>query len=154
VGNHVITTMGRGGKIKLVNTSGTVRLSVSVQGAYTSASTGSTFRPNPMRRVVTARTIGPKGQFTMAMKSLPTWMNTIALRVTIASASTNGSLSVCPGGTKKKACKASPTVPVQRHRVTTEVVMVKVGPGGSVKFFNAAGTTKVTVDVFGSFGRS
>jgi PKD repeat protein len=154
VSTHVVTTMGTGGKVKLVNRKGSVHLTVAVQGVYTSATTGATFRPNPLRRVLTTQTLGAKKSFTMSMRSLPAGTSTVALRVTIGSASATGSLAVCPGGTKTKVCKASPTVPVQKHRVTNQVVLAKIGPGGTVKFWNASGTTKITVDVFGSLGRT
>ena len=154
VSTHVVTTMGSGGKVKLVNRKGSVRLTVAVQGVYTSGATGATFRPNPLRRVLTTQTLGAKKSFTMSMKSLPAGTSTVALRVTIGSATSTGSVAVCTGGTATKVCKASPTVPVQKGRVTNQVVFAKVGPGGTVKFWNAAGTTKITVDVFGSLGRT
>jgi PKD repeat protein len=154
VSTHVVTTMAPGGKVKLVNRKGSVRLTVAVQGVYTSSATGATFRPNPLRRVLTTQTLGAKKSFTMSMKSLPAGTSTVALRVTIGSASATGSVAVCPGGTKTKVCKASPTVPVQKGRVTNQVVFARVGPGGTVKFWNATGTTKITVDVFGSLGRT
>lgn len=154
VTNHVVTPVGPGGTVKLVNDRGSVFLTVDVQGAYATTDTAALFRSNPLRRVTTGQPMTAKGVFTVTMRALPPGTSSVALRVTVSAPSADGYLSACRGGTPKKVCKVTSVLAVQRGRTTTNIVVVPVGPGGTVKFYNAAGKNKLTIDSIGSFGRN
>jgi hypothetical protein len=92
--------------------------------------------------------VGPGHTLTMTIPGLPTGATAVALNVTATNPTTASYLSVYPGGTTRPTASnlnyvAGQTIP--------NMVLVPVGPGNKVTFYNAAGTVNIIADLVGYY---
>jgi PKD repeat protein len=162
VANMVIVPVGAGGKITFHNDAGSVDVIADVQGHFVLGdpwTAASSFTPVAPTRVLDTRdgTGGrttPIGEdeampFTVAgVGPVPADATAVVLNVTAVGPSVGGFLSVYPDG---GARPDTSNINYDQGQVTQGQVVVPVGPGGRIDFYNAVGTVDVVADVFGFF---
>jgi sugar lactone lactonase YvrE len=72
----------------------------------------------------------------------------VVLNVTVSDTTTEGFLTVWPGGAPRPLASNLNFTP---HKIVANAVIAKVGAGGQVSFFNSTGSTELIVDVVGWF---
>ena len=165
--NLVEAPIGAGGKVSFFNAYGSTDLILDLQGYVTAAvaSPGPAgfFNPLPPLRVLDTRTgVGASAARVGAQASIDVQLtgrggvpssgvSAVVLNVTVTNASAPSYLTVFPTGG---------TVPVVSNlnfsggQTVPNRVLVKVGAGGKVTFFNSSGTVDVIADVGGWYADS
>ncbi|HEX7537182.1 MAG TPA: hypothetical protein VF391_09275 [Dermatophilaceae bacterium] len=92
--------------------------------------------------------LGADATLTLALPDLPDGATAVALNVTATGPTAAGYLTVYPGDATRPTASnlnfvAGQTIP--------NLVLVPVGPGNTVTFYNAAGTVNVIADLVGSY---
>jgi hypothetical protein len=164
VPNRVIVPVGTGGQVSIYNYFGDVDVVVDVGGYFTDASntsaTGSQFTPTTPARITDTRsgsgqpnngkTLGPGSSLTVQVSGVggvPTSGATAAvLNVTVTNPTAPSYLTVWPSGASQPTASdlnwvSGETVP--------NLVVVKLGPNGTVTIYNNSGNVDVVVDVSG-----
>ena len=164
VPNLVEVPLGAGGQVSFFNAYGSADLILDLQG-YVSAAAATPgpagfFNPLPPLRVLdtrigvgaTAARVGAQGSIDVQLTGRggvpPSGVSAVVLNVTVTNPSAASYLSVFPTGGSVPVVSnlnfsAGQTVPNR--------VVVKVGAGGKLTFFNAAGSVDVVADVGGWF---
>jgi hypothetical protein len=160
--NVVVVKVGQGGKVRLLNRFGEVRLLADLAGYYDGAAAGSLFRPVSPTRLLdtrirlgtsttTAPRIGPGGSLVLSVGGagpVPRSATSAVLNVTGVEASEATDVRVYP---------TSSTVPrVSNLNLTTgqtnaDLVVVRLADG-RVTLRNAAGSIALVADAAGWFG--
>ena len=112
---------------------------------------GASYTPVTPSRVMAFQAVGPNDTYTLTLPHVPTGATAVALNVTAANPSWDTYVSVCPGGTATDACKTSSSLNPYRGRNTPNMVVVKLGPDNTVKFYNNAGSVELIADLQGWF---
>ncbi|MGH8970015.1 MAG: hypothetical protein ACRDV1_08720, partial [Actinomycetes bacterium] len=147
---QVIAPLGADGTVRVVNRSGTVRIRVDIVGRF-GAGEASAYRTSPRARVSTLHSMTSGGTYILAIPGLPTGADSVVLRVSGSSATTNSRLSVCSGNSSTTACRGTSVMGFVPGRYSTNIVVVRLSPDGKVKFYNSAGSNRLTVDVLASY---
>jgi hypothetical protein len=92
--------------------------------------------------------LGAARTLTLTVPGLPAGTTAVAINVTVAHPTAASYLSVYPGGTARPGTSnlnfvAGQTIP--------NLVMVPLGPGNTITFYNAAGTVNVLGDLVGDY---
>jgi len=92
--------------------------------------------------------LGAGATMTLTVPGLPAAATAVALNVTVTNPTADSYLSVYPGGSGQPNASnlnyvAGQTIP--------NMVVVPLGPGGTVTLFNAAGTVHVIADLVGYY---
>lgn len=155
VPNLVTVPVGPDGAVDLFNSAGSSQVVVDVAGWYDDDGLGAPFIPVTPVRALDTR-LGAGGAFgtgesrTLVLGSaLGSGATAVALNVTVTEATDSGFLTTWPGGLSRPVASnlnfvAGDTRP--------NMVIVPVGPGGSVQIYNSRGLSHVVVDVAGWFG--
>ncbi len=176
VPNLVQVPLGTGGKVSFYNANGDVNLIVDVAGyvsASPSAVSGLYHAPSPYRicdtragnpsglsgtdAQCTGKALGPGGQLTIAVAGTApssgggagvpgTGAGAVVLNVTVAGPTSASYLTVWPAGASRPT--ASNLNWISGENVPNRVV-VPLGSGGKVSFYNHLGTANLIVDVGG-----
>jgi hypothetical protein len=153
--NMVEVQLGPGNTVTFYNAAGTVDVMADLMGYYTPGIGGGFTGRSPARVLDTRIGLGgPQGGLgagaseTLSIPNLPAGTTAVALNVTATDSSTAGWLSVYPGaqarpGTSNLNWVTGQTIP--------NMVLVPLGAGNTVTFYNAAGTVDVIADVLGYF---
>jgi hypothetical protein len=161
--NAVTTKVGAGGDIRIFNGAGSVNVIVDVVGYFDQGS-GAPFRPLPAPvRIQDSRSSSQVGayntpwpadfarnvQVTGPLADVPGTAVAALLNVTAVAPSTGGYLTVFPTGAAQPVASslnwaAGQTIP--------NAVTAKIGTGGQIRAYNAAGTVHVLMDVSGYYG--
>ena len=166
VPNRVIVKVGTNaqtatsGWVSIYNGAGAVNVVADVGGWFTDGSdlgaTGADFGAmTPTRLMDTRNGHGPIGAGgTMALpiagqNGVPANATAVVLNVTVTGPTAASVMTVWPAGTTRPLAsdlnyRAGQTVP--------NLVVVKVGTGGAVDFYNGVGSTDVVVDIVGWYG--
>ena len=153
--NMVLVPVGPGSTVTYYNNAGAVAVIADLTGSYGPAS-GAWFTASTSTTVLnTATGIGaPKAKLgagkalTLTVPSLPAGTAAVAVIVTVTSPTAASFLTVYPGvAAQPLASNLNFVAGVN----ATNLVMVPVGPGGTVTFFNAAGTVNVIADIVGTY---
>ena len=162
VPNLVIVKVGTGGKVSLYNGVGTVHVLADVAGWYDDGTgpTGARYTPVTPARLLDTRVgkgapTAPIGsgsilelQVTGRGAVPPGGVTAVVLNVTVTQPSSSGFLTVFPTG---ENLPVASNLNFTAGQTVANLVVVKVGAGGKVSFFNAAGTVEVLADVAGWF---
>lgn len=157
--NLVMVEVGAGGRVSTFNWAGSTHVLADAVGYYT-PSGGSTFTPTLSRRLLDTRTgiggpagaVGPGGTRELVVRGgatgIPDDATAIVVNTTATTPTAAGWVTVHPtGGARPNASNlnfvAGLTIP--------NLVVVGIGAGGRVSFFNAVGSTHVLADVVGYF---
>jgi hypothetical protein len=159
VPNRVIVKVGTAGKVSLFNAAGSVDLIADVNGWFTDGSAGSAgdiFTGLTPNRIMDTRLggspMGPGSTIHMNVAGQggvpPTGAHSVVLNVTVTNptAAPSSYLTLWPTGAVKPLASDLNFV---SGLTVANLVIVKIGTGGQVDVYNAAGTTQVVVDVVG-----
>jgi hypothetical protein len=154
VANLVMVSVGSGGKVTFFNSAGTVDVIADLAGYYLPA-VGTRFIARPADRIMDTRiglgaskaTVGP-GLVTLAVQGLPAGTTAVALNVTVTKATAASYLTVYPAGTARPTASNLNFV---KGQTIANVVIVPVGTGGKVTFYNNAGTVDILADLAGVY---
>ncbi|MEP7192145.1 MAG: PKD domain-containing protein [Actinomycetota bacterium] len=153
--NLVLVPLGPGNTVTFFNSAGTVNVIGDVVGSF-QPGTGAGFTGTAPYRVLDTRNgtgaptakLGAGQSLTLTVPGLPAGATAVAVNVTVTGPTAGGYLSVYPGGSARPGASNLNFVPGQ---TIPNLVLVPLGPGGTVTFFNSAGTVNVIGDVVGSF---
>ncbi|MEO8556841.1 MAG: hypothetical protein ABI474_09235 [Actinomycetota bacterium] len=154
VANLVMVSVGSGGKVTFFNSAGTVDVIADLAGYYLPA-VGRRFIARPADRIMDTRiglgaskaTVGP-GLVTLGVQGLPAGTTAVALNVTVTKATAASYLTVYPAGTTRPTASNLNFV---KGQTIANVVIVPVGTGGRVTFYNNAGTVDILADLAGVY---
>jgi Tol biopolymer transport system component len=163
VGNSVVMSLGTGGAVSILNSSGTSHVVVDVLGWFPTAQAFSGLTP---ARLLDTRPGFPTtdGQFAGLGASLPSSTRqltvtgrggvpadavAVALNVAVTAPTSGGYLTVFPNGV---AVPNAANLNFEPGQTVSNLVIVDVGDAGQISWFNSAGSTQVVVDVLGWFG--
>ena len=147
--NLVVVKLGPDRTVRLYNDTGTVALVADVQGWYVDGDAGDDYVAVAPRRVMSFQTVGAGALHTLTVPGAPAGASAVVLNVTAANSSRGTFVSVCPGGTGLDACRGSSNLNPYAGRNIANLVVAKLGPGGTVSFYNDAGSTQLIADVQG-----
>jgi hypothetical protein len=162
--NLVVVPVGAGGKVDFYNNLGTTQLVVDLEGYYTTAG-GSAYIPLGPVRVLDTRNgtggfsgpVGPGGVLSLPVEGgtgVPaTGVTAVVLNVTVTQPSLGGYLAVYPDGQTHTANSPS-NLNFTAGETIPNLVVVPVGAGGKVDFYNNLGTTQLVVDLEGYYTSS
>jgi hypothetical protein len=153
--NMVVVPLGPGNTVTFYNSAGTVDVIADVLGHY-APGTGAEFTGRTPTRVLDTRIglgapkakLGAGRALTLTVPALPAGTTAVALNVTVTNPTAAGHLTVYPGGQPLPGVSNLNYVPGQ---TIPNMVVVPLGPGNTVTFYNSAGTVDVIADVLGSY---
>ena len=156
--NLVIVKIGPGGKVSFNNSSnGTVQLVADLAG-YFADQTGATFTSTDPTRLLDTRNgtglTGPAGAHQTVTLNLPTsdvpaGATAVALNVTVTQPQASGHLTAFPAGS---ALPVAANLNFTAGQTIPNLVIVKIGSGGSVSFNNSAnGSVQLVADLAGYY---
>jgi outer membrane protein assembly factor BamB len=155
VANRVIVDVGSFGSVVIYNRACCVNAIVDVVGYFTDGTTsGKLFTPQVPHRIADTRgnaTLGPGGTYTLAVWGhfgVPSTATAVIVNVTATNTTGSSFLTVYPSTSTRPATSdlnwtAGATVP--------NLVVGTLGSTGSIRFYNARGSTDVVVDLVGYF---
>jgi hypothetical protein len=161
VPNLVVVKLGAGGKVSLFNAEGSVHVIADVAGWYDDGSAASGARYNPVTpaRILDTRdgngapavALGPGATLDLQVTGrggVPaTGVSAVVLNVTVTAPSAPIShLTVFPTG---EALPLASNLNFVAGQTVPNLVVVKLGTGGKVSLYNAAGSVHVIADVAG-----
>jgi hypothetical protein len=153
--NLVIVPLGPGNTVTFYNAAGTVNVIADLVGSY-APGTGGRYTGTPPTRVLDTRTsigghpskLGVGGTLTLTVPGLPSGATAVALSVTVTNPTTTSYLTAYPSGTTRPTAS---NLNFLAGQTISNLVMVPLGPGNTVTFYNALGTVDVVAALAGSF---
>jgi hypothetical protein len=156
--NLVIVKVGAGGQVSFYNNAGNVHLVADVAGYY--SATGSSFTSVSPARLWDSRSgpgplgvVGPADSRDLTVLGVggvpPTGVTAVVLNVTAVAPSASTFVTVWPTGESRPVAS---NLNVPPGDIRPNLVIVKVGAGGQVSFFNNAGNVHLVADVAGWYG--
>ena len=155
VPNLVTAKLGAGGRLSLFNAAGSTQVIADVAGWYDDATTASGARYHPLtpRRILDTRSGAPLGSgATMSVQvtgqgGVPsTGVSAVVMNVAVTGPTATSYLTVFPAG---EAMPMTSNLNYQAGQTVPNLVTAKLGAGGRVSVYNAAGSTQVIIDVAG-----
>jgi hypothetical protein len=147
--------LGPGNTVTFYNSAGTVDVIADVLGYY-APGTGGGFTGKAPARVLDTRVglgapqakLGAAKTLTMTVPGLPAGASAVALNVTITGPTAASDLSVYPGSQPRPLAS---NLNYLAGQTISNMVLVPLGPGNTLTFYNSAGTLNVIADVLGYF---
>ncbi len=160
VPNRVVAKVSSGGKVSLYNAAGSVNLVADVNGWFTDGTTsnasGDIFTGTSPSRIMDTRLggapAGPASTIHMnviGQGGVPAGAHSVVLNVTVtnpAGGNPSSYLTLWPTGNTRPLAS---DVNFNNGLTIANLTVVKIGTGGQVDIYNAAGTTQIVVDVVG-----
>lgn len=151
IANAVIVKLDSAGRVNLFNFSGRTHLVVDVFGYY--APGGDVYVPVAPARLYEVRgdgAVGPAEQRDVQITgaTVPATATAVAINVTAVDPTEAGFLTVWPSGEERPWAS---NVNLTAGTTVPGLAIVKLGSGGRLGIFNAAGRTGVIIDVAGYF---
>jgi len=153
--NLVIVPLGPGNTVTIFNRAGTVNVLGDLVG-YFKPGTGAGFTGKTPTRVLNTRTgigaakakLGAARTLTLKVPGLRAGTTAVAINVMVTNPTAASYLTVYPGGTARPGTSnlnfvAGQTIP--------NLVIVPLGPGNTVTFYNRHGTVNVLGDLVGYY---
>jgi hypothetical protein len=156
VPNLVTVKVGANGQVSFYNLSGSTDVLADVAGYYVdgSGAAGSTFVPLPPTRIMDTRQSGgpiaaqTSRDLQVVGGAVPAGATGIVVNVTAASPTQQGYLTVYPTG---ESPPNASNLNFRPNQNVPNLVSVQIGTGGTVSFFNSAGSVQVIADLQGYF---
>ncbi|HEX7536161.1 MAG TPA: M4 family metallopeptidase [Dermatophilaceae bacterium] len=153
--NMVLVDLGPGNTVRFYNAAGTVNVIADLVG-YHRSGTGAGLTGTVPTRVLDTRNaigapaaeLGPGATLTLTVPGLPAGATAVALNVTATGATAGSYLTVFPGGGSRPTASSLNFVAGQ---TIPNMVLVNLGPGNTVNFYNAAGSVDVIADLVGHY---
>jgi len=154
--NMVMVPLGSGNTVTFHNAAGSVNVIADLIGYYASGTGGGFTGITPVRVLDTRHAVGaPKAKLgagralTLTVPNLPAGATAVALNVTVTNPTAGSAfLTVYPGG---KPLPLASNLNYLAGQTIPNMVMVPLGPGKTVTFYNSAGTVNVIADVLGYY---
>ena len=155
----MVTTPVDDGSVAVFNNAGQVDVVVDLVGWYDApgSGTGSLLTPLGPTRVLdsrdgtgtTAAPFGSADQRRLTIPGLPAGTTAVVVNATATGTTADGFVTLFPGGSARPiASQLNP----RRGATVANLVVVGVGPGGTVDVFNNAARTDLVLDLVGAFG--
>ena len=165
--NLVTVPVGTGGRVRVLNSGGAVHVLGDVQGWY-SADGASVYEPTPPVRLLDTRDgtgsvpVAPvQGgsyldlQVTGGPRSVPDTATAVILTVTALDATTATDIRVFPTPTDASTPPpGASSLNLHERQIVPNLVIAKVGAGGSVRLLNSAGAVDLVADLQGWYDDS
>ncbi|MDT0215003.1 M6 family metalloprotease domain-containing protein [Rothia sp. ARF10] len=156
--NLVTVMVGSGGRVSFWNASGSTHLVADVAGHY-SPSGSAAYSPGSPNRVLDTRTgtgvpqapVGPGELVTLTVPGLPADTTAVTLNLTGTAPTASTWVTAWPADTTRPNAS---NLNLARGATDANLVTVKVGSGGRVSFWNAAGSTHLIADLAGHYSPS
>ena len=155
VPNLVTAKLGAGGRLSLFNAAGATHVIADVAGWFDDGTptTGSRYHPLTPSRILDTRSAAPLGPgATMAasvtgLGGVPSaGVSAVVMNVAVTGPTAASYLTVFPAG---EAMPVAANLNYTAGQTVPNLVTAKVGAGGRVSLYNAAGSTHVVMDVAG-----
>jgi len=154
--NLVLVPVSPGGSLTLYNNAGTVDIIADLVGSFTPG-TGAGFTGIAPTRVLDTRVgtgaptakLGGRETLTVTIPGLPAGTTEVALRVTATSPTADGFLTVYSAGQSQPSAGSNLNY-VAGERIP-DMVLVPLGTGGKVTFYNSAGDVDLIADLVGYY---
>jgi hypothetical protein len=151
--NLVLVPLGPGDTVTFYNAAGTVDVIADLVGYY-APGTGAGFTGQAPTRVLDTRygvgaltaKLGAGATLTLTVPGPPAGATAVAINVTVTNPTTASYLSVYPGGGSRPTAS---NLNFRPGETIPNLVLVPLGPGDTVTFYNAAGTVNVIADLVG-----
>ena len=148
--------VGPGNTVTFYNNAGTVSV-IADEVGYDAYGSGARFTAKAPTRVLDTRTglgapkapLGAGRTLTLTIHGLPAGTTAVALNVTVTAPTAGSYITVYPGGVGRPVASNLNFAPGQ---TIPNMVLVPVGPGSTVTFYNNAGAVSVLADLTGSYG--
>jgi len=165
IANLVVTPIGANGQVSLYNSAGNTDLIADLMGWMPTASQLTAIAParlmdtRPGTSTIDGQFLGTgpisaensKSLLVAGRAGMPsTGVDSVVLNVTVTDPTAAGYVTVWPTGSIRPIASNLNFVPGQ---TVPNLVIAKLGPDGTVSFFNSAGTTNLVVDVVGWFAK-
>jgi hypothetical protein len=155
IANLVLVPVGPNNTVTFYNNGGTVNVVADLVGTY-APGTGSLFTGMTPTRVLDTRSsignhpakLGPGATLTLTIPGLPAGVTAVALNVTATDPTAGGFLTVYPGGGTRPTAS---NLNFGAGQTIANMVLVPVGPGNTVRFYNLSGTVNVIADLTGYY---
>jgi hypothetical protein len=152
--NMDLVPLGPGNTVTFFNRAGTVNVFADLVGYYKPGVGGGFTGMTPTRVLNTVAGLGAAkaklGQgrsLTLTVPGLPAGTTAVAINVMVQNPTTTGHLTVYIGRTRPAASNLT----FVANQTTSSLVLVNLGPGNTVTFFNSAGTVNVFADLVGYY---
>jgi Zn-dependent metalloprotease len=154
--NMVLVPVGAGNTVTFYNYAGTVDVVADLVGTF-APGTGAGFTGQTPTRVLDTRdgTGGPGGKLghgatrTLVVPGLPAGTTAVAFNVAVTGPTSASYLTVYPGSTTRPT--AGSNLNFVAGQTIPNMVLVPLGPGNTVTFYNYAGTVDVIADLIGYY---
>lgn len=162
IANLTTTRIGIGGKIQFATANGSVDVIVDILGYYDApgAAGGSYVGINPVRLLDSRTAVGgwsatlgaaPRNlQVVGGSSPVPAGATSVILNVTVTNGTAGSFLQAWPAGVNRPTYGSN--INFGAGQTISNLVVVGIGAGGAVSFFNAVGSVNVIADVVGYFG--
>ncbi len=155
VPNLVTAAVDGAGRVSIYNSSGNSHIIADLAGYY-SLGRGSEFKAVNCTRVMDTRSgLGAaKGKLpggstqTLTIPGLPAGTTAVALNVMVTGPTTGGYLTVYPSDAPRPSAS---NLNFAAGQTISNMVVVRVGAGGKVTFYNSSGSVDVVADLAGSY---
>jgi hypothetical protein len=153
--NMALVPVGPGNTVTFYNHAGTVDVVADLLGYY-APGTGAGFTGVNPTRVLDTRhgngapqaKLGAGKMLTLTIPNLPSGTTAVALNVTVTNPTAASYLTVYPAGGPRPVAS---NLNYGKGQTIPNMVMVPVGPGNTVTFYNYAGDVDVIADLLGSY---
>ena len=153
--NMVLVPLGPGNRVTFYNAAGNVDVIADVLG-YFQPGTGGAFLGVTASRALDTRIglsapmakLGAGATLTLSVPGLPAGTTAVALNVTVTNPSAPSFLTVYPGS---QPLPVASNLNYVAGQSIPNMVLVPLGPGNSLTFYNAAGSTDVIADIMGYY---
>jgi len=159
--NFVVVKVGTGGEILIFNAAGNAHVVVDVAGWYGDESNpeGAAYEPLTPARILDTRSGNGHSGRVGAQQTIDvqvtgrggvpeTGVSGVVMNVTAVASSVSSYITVFPTGVTRPTASNLNFVAGQN---IPNMVMARIGTGGEVSFYNAAGTVDIVADVMGYF---
>lgn len=150
ISNLVAVKLGTGGTIRLHLSAGVATVFVDVAGAYVNTRPADSYQPVPQARVYGPGSLTAGGDRDVVIAGhggIPASADAVLVNVEVQSPTKAGYLRVTPGGSTSSTAVQE----FAAGQTISNLVAVKLGPGGTIRLHLSAGTATVFVDVAGAF---
>jgi hypothetical protein len=161
--NLVTVPIGENGQVRILNSGGAPNVLADVQGWYGAGGAAGYEPSDPVRLLDTRNGTGgfpikpvPPGGFldlhvTGGQRNVPDTATAVILTVTALNATTVTDVRAYPTPADGSGPPLASNLNLGPRRVVPNMVIAKVGSGGSVRLFNSAGSVDLVVDLAGWF---
>jgi Zn-dependent metalloprotease len=154
--NMVMVPLGPSNTVKIYNNAGTVDVIADVMGSLVPGVGGGFTGTNPTRVLdtrfgvgVPPAKLGASQTMTLTVPGLPAGATAVALNVTVTSPTAASFLTVYQGGQTRPSVGSN--LNYLAGQTIPNMVLVPLGSGNTITFYNNAGTVNVIADALGSF---